>query len=72
MARRSLQDCALLWRFLEVEEWTATQLARAVPLSPSTISRTVEKLVHRSPVQRRRLLSDRRVVTLTLTDEGWR
>lgn len=70
LARRSLQDCALLWRFLEVEEWTAAQLARALPLSPSTTSRTVEKLVHRSLVQRRPLLSDRRVVILTLTEEG--
>ena len=63
-------DYALLRLFLEVEEWTTTQLARALPLAPSSISRTVTKLVYRGLVQRRRLLSDRRVVILTLTDEG--
>ena len=63
-------DYALLRLFLEVEEWTTTQLARALPLAPSSISRTVGKLVYRGFIQRRRLLSDRRVVILTLTNEG--
>ena len=63
-------DFALLRLFLEVEEWTTTQMAQALPLAPSTISRTVTKLVDKGLVQRRRLLSDRRVVILTLTDEG--
>ena len=39
-------------------------------LAPSSISRTVTKLVDKSLIQRRRLLSDRRVVILTLTEEG--
>ena len=63
-------DFALLRLFLGVEEWTTTQLAETLPLAPSGISRSVTKLVDRGLVQRRRLLSDRRVVMLTLTDEG--
>ena len=63
-------DFALLRLFLEVEEWTATQLAQALPLAPPGISRSVTKLVDRGLIQRRRLLSDRRVLVLTLTEEG--
>ena len=63
-------DFALLRLFLGSEEWTVTQLAQALPLVPSSISRTVTKLANRGLIQRRRLLSDRRVVILTLTDEG--
>ena len=43
---------------------------QALPLAPSSISRTVTKLVDKGLIQRRRLLSDRRVVILTLTQEG--
>ena len=56
--------------FLGVEEWTTTQLAQALPLAASSISRVVTKLVDRGLIQRRRLLSDRRVVILTLAEEG--
>ena len=63
-------DYSVLRLFLEVDEWTTTQLARVVPIAPSSISRTVTKLVYRGLMQRRRLLSDRRVVILSLTDEG--
>ena len=63
-------DFAILRLFLGVEEWTTTHIAQALPLAPSTISRTVTKLVDKGLVQRRRLLSDRRVVILTLTEEG--
>ena len=63
-------DFALLRLFLGVEEWTNTQLAQALPIAPSSISRTVTKLVDKGLIQRRRLLSDRRVVILTLTQEG--
>ena len=63
-------DFALLRLFLGVEEWTTTQMAQALPLAPSSISRTVTKLVDKGLVQRRRLLSDRRVLILTLTQEG--
>ncbi len=63
-------DFALLRLFLEVEEWTATQLAQALPLGLPGVSRLVTKLVDRGLIQRRRLLSDRRVLILTLTAEG--
>ena len=63
-------DFALLRLFLGVEEWTTTQMAQALPLAPSGISRTVTKLVDMDLIRRRRLLSDRRVVVLTLTEEG--
>ena len=63
-------DFALLRLFLGVEEWTITQMAQTLPLAPSVISRSVTKLVDKGLVQRRRLLSDRRVVMLSLTDEG--
>ena len=63
-------DFALLRLFLRVEEWTTTQLAQALPLALSSISRAVTKLVDKSLIQRRRLRSDRRVVILTLTEEG--
>ena len=63
-------DFALLRLFLGVEEWTTTQLAQALPLAPSGISRTVTKLADRGLVGRRRLLSDRRVVILELTEGG--
>ena len=63
-------DFALLRLFLGAEEWTASQLAEALPLAPSSISRSVSKLVDKGLVQRRRLLTDRRVVMLSLTEEG--
>ena len=63
-------DFALLRLFLGAEEWTTTQLAKVLPLAPSGISRSVGKLVDRGLIRRRRLLSDRRVVILTLTEEG--
>ena len=63
-------DFALLRLFLGVEEWTTTQLAEILPLAPSGISRSVTKLVDKGLIRRRRLLSDRRVVMLTLTDTG--
>ena len=65
-------DFALLRLFLGSEEWTSTQLAAMLPLAPSGISRSVSKLVEMGLIQRRRLLSDRRVVILTLTGEGLR
>ena len=63
-------DFALLRLFLEIEEWTTTQLARKLPIALPGISRSVTKLVDMGLIQRRRLLSDRRVVILTLTEEG--
>ena len=63
-------EFALLRAFLQKEEWTATELAQLLPVKLSRISRVVAKLVDMGLVRRRRLLSDRRVVILTLTEEG--
>ena len=63
-------DFALLRLFLGVEEWITARLAQALPLAPSSISRTVAKLVDMGLVQRRRLLSDQKAAGLTLTEEG--
>ena len=66
-------DLALLRLFLGVEEsflLFTTRLAQALPLASASISRTVTKLVDMGLIQRWRLLSDRRVVILTLAEEG--
>ena len=61
---------ALLRVFLQEEEWTATQLAQVLPVHVSRISRVVNKLVDMGLMSRRRPRSDRRIVLLSLTDEG--
>ena len=61
----SLPSSGLSW----VEEWTTTQLAKALPVTLSRVSRVVTKMVGMG-VMRRRRRSDRRVVILTLTQEG--
>ena len=63
-------EFALLRLFLRREEWTTTQLAQVLPVKPSRISRVVTKLVDRGLMSRRRPPKDRRVVLLTLTEEG--
>ena len=52
------------------EECTATELARILPVDTSRISRMVTILVDRGLLRRRRLPSDRRVVMLSLSEEG--
>ena len=52
-----------------VEEWTTTQLAKALPVTLSRVSRVVTKMVGMG-VMRRRRRSDRRIVMLGLTEEG--
>ena len=51
-------------------ECTATQLAQLLPVDASRISRTVSRLVDMEVLQRRRLRDDRRVVMLSLTENG--
>ena len=53
------------------EAWITTRLVHALPLPPSSTSRTATNLVNRSLIQRRRLTSDCRGVVLALTEEGW-
>ena len=63
-------DFALLRLFLEKEDWTTTQLAGALPVNASRISRVVTKMVDMGLMRRRRLRNDRRIVMLALTEEG--
>ena len=60
----------LLWYCLK-EERTATQLAQVLPIDGSRISRVVTRLVDKRLLRRRRLRSDRRIVMLSLTEEGF-
>ena len=60
----------LLWHCLE-EEQTATELAQIMPIDGSRISRMVTRLVDRGLLRRRRSRDDRRIVMLSLTEEGF-
>ena len=63
-------EFAILRLFLVSEQWTVTQLAKALPVKISRISRVAAKLVAMGPMNRRRLPADHRVVLLTLTGKG--
>ena len=63
-------EFALLRLFLWEEERTATQLAQILSVKMSRISVVVTKMVGRGLMRRRRLSNDRRVVMLSLTEEG--
>ena len=63
-------EFALLRAFLGREEWTTTQLAQVLPVKAPRISRVVSKMVDRGLMRRQRPRNDRRIVFLTLTDEG--
>ena len=60
----------LLRACMEKGECTATQLAEELPVDASRISRVVNRLVEMDLLRRRRLREDRRVVMLSLTEEG--
>lgn len=60
----------LLMICLEMDESTATELARMLPIDASRISRLVNVLVERDLLVRRRLRQDRRIVKLRLSEEG--
>ena len=60
----------MLKHCLRNEECTATQLADVLPTDPARISRLVNGLVEKRFLSRRRLTSDRRIVMLSLTEEG--
>ncbi|GAO99276.1 MarR family winged helix-turn-helix transcriptional regulator [Fructobacillus ficulneus] len=52
------------------EEKTASQVAKAVHLSPSAMTTAIDRLVDKGYVERRRSKEDRRVVKLGLTHQG--
>lgn len=55
---------------MEEPNCTATRIAMLAPVDPSSISRTVQRLVEKNLIARRRSQSDRRLVALNLTDNG--
>ena len=63
-------DFALLRLFVGKEQWTTTELAEMLLVKTSRISRVVAKLVGMGLMRRRRPRNDRRVLFLTLTEEG--
>ena len=63
-------DFALLRLFLEREEWTTTELAEALTVNVSRVSRVVTKMAGMGLMRRRRRRSDRRVVMLASTEDG--
>ena len=66
----SPMEFALMRVFIQQEVWTSSELAGVLPVKRARISRMVTKLVNRGLMSRRRPRADRRVVMLTLTDEG--
>ena len=62
------------WAILDVcfrgQADTVTGVAQVVPVNAAVISRQVDKLSRRNLISRKRMKSDRRVVRLSLTDEG--
>ncbi|CAK1238032.1 DNA-binding transcriptional regulator [Fructobacillus cardui] len=52
------------------EEKTASQVAKAVHLSPSAMTTAIDRLVDKGYVERRRSKEDKRVVKLGLTHQG--
>ena len=63
-------ESTILRLFLRKDARTAAELSAELSVSPSRISREVAKLAGKGLVRRRRLRSDRRVVQLTLSEEG--
>ena len=63
-------DVRLLLICREMDECTATQLARLLPVDAGRISRVVNTLVEMDLLRRRRQREDRRVVMLRLTPHG--
>ena len=63
-------EFTLLRICMEKEECTATELAVYLPVDASRISRMVTRLVDDGLMLRRRLREDRRVVMLSLSDQG--
>ncbi len=61
---------AILEQCVPAQGTTATLLARVIPIDSASISRNVERLVRLGLLQRQRLERDRRIVRLTLTDDG--
>lgn len=66
----SSDEFAVLEPFWEQDEWTVSQLASRMQVDISRLSRRVMKLVDRRLLRRRRAETDKRVVHLTVTQQG--
>ena len=66
----SLPQCLILLELDEHGQMTMSQLAAALRLDHSTLSRTVDGLVRSKLIARLRDESDRRLVWVRLTDQG--
>ena len=67
----TIVDFNCLWFCLDWEkETTVTELASRLPVDASRVSRVVTTLVDKGLLRRRRLRTDRRIVMLSLSDEG--
>ena len=63
-------EFAIMRMFQMESVWTSTELAQALSTNKPTISRAVRKLVDVGILRRKRSQQDRRVVFLTITEEG--
>ncbi|MBS9336982.1 MarR family winged helix-turn-helix transcriptional regulator [Fructobacillus parabroussonetiae] len=66
----TVKDVHTIYAISMYEEKTASQLAKAVHLSPSAMTTAIDRLVEKGYVERRRSKTDRRVVKLGLTHQG--
>ncbi|MDD9138033.1 MULTISPECIES: MarR family winged helix-turn-helix transcriptional regulator [Fructobacillus] len=66
----TVRDVHTIYAISMYEEKTASQLAKAVHLSPSAMTTAIDRLVQKGYVERRRSKTDRRVVKLGLTHQG--
>jgi len=71
-ARVTSPQLACLLAIAEKEKTTATIISRQVFLSPSTIVGILDRLEAKGLVRRQRDANDRRVITITITEEGKR
>lgn len=66
----TLAEYRLLSVVVERGSCTAVEIAAVVPIDPSFISRTIQRLATKQLLGRRRSRIDRRIVTLRPTEEG--
>ncbi|MBS9338603.1 MarR family transcriptional regulator [Fructobacillus sp. M2-14] len=66
----TVKDVHTIYAISMYEKKTASQVAKAVHLSPSAMTTAIDRLVEKGYVVRRRSEADRRVVYLGLTHHG--
>jgi DNA-binding MarR family transcriptional regulator len=61
----------ILQEIARAEEITASELAKAISLSQATVTGILERLAKRDLIARRRSISDRRRIKVSVTKTGW-